>query len=295
MHYIDWNKIQWNNNQKQLNINSSENQEVILPIIVSDVDDTLLDTSEFQMILIKELLNNSEKTKDIESSQIWKDWVLKKRGILFDNALDFIKTAYQNHILFVFVSNRKHEVVEDTKNNLFNQQIPYELLNKDWLWWFKEKPVNDTTLISKEERINYLENETHQINFDNQSVKAKFQIIMRIGDQFTDFNSNLWQFTNLNDNNTYLHDTNINNLFTNWSSKVVFKKNDNDQLVKHYFDCDNNTLFDQRTLKHLVIGFQKVKKCKKEWYLFISGNIAYGSWFHNFKQRKNQVKKNLQL
>jgi 5'-nucleotidase (lipoprotein e(P4) family) len=75
-----------------------------------DLDETVLDNSEYQV----ELYNKKEKY----NPDSWDKWVLKEEAELVPGSYDYISFLRSNDIQIIFISNRMHKRLEETKNNM---------------------------------------------------------------------------------------------------------------------------------------------------------------------------------
>ena len=78
--------------------------------VVMDLDETVLDNSDYQV----ELYNKKEKY----NPDSWDKWVLKKEAELIPGSYDYISFLRSNDIQIIFISNRMHKRLEETKNNM---------------------------------------------------------------------------------------------------------------------------------------------------------------------------------
>ena len=109
---------------KQIYMNAlSSMQSVFLnttnPIIIMDLDETVLDNSKYQIDLF---LNNTQYN---EIS--WDHFVNKEISDLVPGAKDFI-TEYKKHTnaRIIYISNRSHATLEATKNNMKKLGVYFE-------------------------------------------------------------------------------------------------------------------------------------------------------------------------
>jgi len=78
--------------------------------VVMDLDETVLDNSYYQV----ELYNKKEKY----NPDSWDEWVLKEEAGLVPGTYKYIRFLRNNNIQIIFISNRMHKRVEETKNNM---------------------------------------------------------------------------------------------------------------------------------------------------------------------------------
>jgi len=109
------------------------------PIIIMDLDETVLDNSEYQVALYQK----NEKY----NSKSWNKWVKKEVATLVPGAKEFI-LRYKKHTnaRIIFISNRDDSTLKATKNNMKSLGVFFEedifLLRKD---------VADTKVIRRQE------------------------------------------------------------------------------------------------------------------------------------------------
>ena len=78
--------------------------------VVMDLDETVLDNSYYQV----ELYNKKEKY----NPDSWDEWVLKEEAGLVPGTYEYISFLRNNDIQIIFISNRMHKRLEETKNNM---------------------------------------------------------------------------------------------------------------------------------------------------------------------------------
>ena len=75
-----------------------------------DLDETVLDNSDYQV----ELYNKNEKY----NPDSWDEWVIKEDAKLVPGAYDYISFLRNHNIQIIFISNRMHKRLQETKNNM---------------------------------------------------------------------------------------------------------------------------------------------------------------------------------
>ena len=98
------------------------------PIIVMDIDETVLDNSGYQV----DLFNNQSEY----NPSTWNEWVNKEISQLVPGAKRFILNYKKNkNARIIYISNRSAETLEATKNNMYKLGIYFKedifLLRKD--------------------------------------------------------------------------------------------------------------------------------------------------------------------
>ena len=75
-----------------------------------DLDETVLDNSDYQV----ELYNKNEQY----NPDSWDEWVVKEDAKLVPGAYDYISFLRNHNIQIIFISNRMHKRLQETKNNM---------------------------------------------------------------------------------------------------------------------------------------------------------------------------------
>lgn len=124
--------------------------------VIFDIDETVLD-------------NSMGGARDIKRATPWSEndfleWVKVKQAVAIPGALDFIKFLTENRVEVFYISNRAENMYDDTYENLVAQGFP---VKKENLMLMKPK------MHSKEER--------------RQVVAQKYEIVLLVGDNLTDF------------------------------------------------------------------------------------------------------------
>ena len=155
-------KKQLKHNNFSLNINNRDNYSVIM-----DLDETVLDNSDYQVDLI-----SKNESFNMDS---WAKWVKKEEAKLVPGAKRYINFLRKNNIQIIFISNRMHERLQSTKNNMKKLGIYSDhdiyLLRKDKA---DKKTVRRKEVFTSTGRME---------KFDS------FKIIQYLGDAIGDFKS----------------------------------------------------------------------------------------------------------
>lgn len=145
--------------------------------IVMDLDETVIDNSEFQVMMDTNNLKYSE--------ELWAQWVNREKSKLVPGAKNFLMHTKKENIQIIYISNRGEDLLQPTINNLKKLNIYQN--NEIFLL---RKNIND----SKENRRNEILNGNGRMeNYPN------FNIIQYFGDQYEDFhclNTNLFGVSN---------------------------------------------------------------------------------------------------
>lgn len=241
--------------------NPDENKAI--PVVFMDIDETVLNNYAFQNYLV---LNN--KTFD---PVLWNQFVQDEKAIEIKGAFDFINYVWKNGGVVMFNSNREQENQKiATLNNLVKEGLNKKFL-PDWVWWMQgvdlsqndpwnhiKKDNNGKRVkTDKEERMNFLNERTQGFNlssYNNSGNKVVFKTVMRVGDNYNDFNDTAVGSKLNPDRNKLLND-NL-KLFGNFDTSV--------KGVKYIKTTDN-----------------QVKKEDETWsesYILIGGNSSYGGF-----------------
>jgi 5'-nucleotidase (lipoprotein e(P4) family) len=124
--------------------------------VIVDVDETVLDNSHYQAMLIKTRQNYASKT--------WTEWCNRAEATPLPGAVEFLRYASSRGVRVFYITNRKEVEKDGTARNLKRVGFP---------------DVTDETLLvrtgdsSKEPR--------------RQSVAAKYRVVLLMGDNLNDF------------------------------------------------------------------------------------------------------------
>lgn len=134
--------------------NNATNQKLA---IITDLDETVLDNSPYNAMLIE---------KDIEyTPETWKEWGEHVSAQPVPGAVEFFQQAEAMGVEVFYISNRGKNQLEETMKNMEAFGMPY--LDEDHFFL-------KTTTSGKEER--------------RQMISDEYQIIMLMGDNLSDFN-----------------------------------------------------------------------------------------------------------
>ncbi len=123
--------------------------------VVFDIDETILDNSYGGASEIKEGLSWKENH--------FADWVKLKQAVAIPGALEFIKFLVDRQVEVFYISNRKLDMYDDTMANLLAQGFPVKKQN--------------LMLMGSE----------HTKEPRRQEVLKKYDIVLLVGDNLTDF------------------------------------------------------------------------------------------------------------
>lgn len=126
------------------------------PVVVLDIDETILDNSVFQ--------SNSIRSGEEYTSERWKEWSDMANAKVLPGAIDFLLFAKSKGVKAIYISNRKIDELESTIKNMKKLGFPFVETDNFYL---------RTDESSKLARRNI--------------VAEKYDIILLIGDNLTDF------------------------------------------------------------------------------------------------------------
>lgn len=134
------------------------------PAIVIDLDETVLNNLPYNEMLID--------SSEIFTQESWSKWVNKKIATKVPGSLEFINYAKSKNVKIVYLSNRRVENYDPTKENLVSLGYPFD---------------EDTLMLLRDETSD----KTARRNTLND-----YEIIMLLGDNLADFNSVFYKKSN---------------------------------------------------------------------------------------------------
>ena len=134
------------------------------PAIVIDLDETVLNNLPYNEMLID--------SSEFFTQESWSKWVNKKIATKVPGSLEFINYAKSKNVKIVYLSNRRVENYDPTKENLVNLGYPFD---------------EDTLMLLRDETSD----KTARRNTLND-----YEIIMLLGDNLADFNSVFYKKSN---------------------------------------------------------------------------------------------------
>ena len=153
----------YNAAKNKLDLELSKNVDEILAI-VADLDETILNNTPYNEMLIEENTSYNQEN--------WSHWVNKKIATAVPGSLDFFNYADSKGVEIIYLSNRRVENYEPTKENLISLGFPFKESTQMLL---------RTNSRDKDERRKSIEN---------------YNIIMFIGDNLGDFDSTFFDKDN---------------------------------------------------------------------------------------------------
>lgn len=125
--------------------------------IIVDVDETILDNSRYQGMLIK---------KGVNYPEAWTDWCNRAEATAIPGALEFLRYAHSRGVRVFYVTNRKIAEKDGTARNLKNVGFP---------------EVNDETLLVRTDT----KSDSKQPRRD--SIDKRYHVVLLMGDNLNDF------------------------------------------------------------------------------------------------------------
>ena len=132
--------------------------------IVIDLDETVLNNLPYNEMLID--------SSEVFTQESWSKWVNKKIATKVPGSLEFINYAKSKNVKIVYLSNRRVENYDPTKENLVNLGYPFD---------------EDTLMLLRDETSD----KTARRNTLND-----YEIIMLLGDNLADFDSVFYKKSN---------------------------------------------------------------------------------------------------
>jgi 5'-nucleotidase (lipoprotein e(P4) family) len=126
--------------------------------VVVDVDETVLDNSRYQAMLVKD--------RQKYESPTWTDWCNRVEATALPGAVEFLRYANSRGVRVFYITNRKDALKPCTASNLKKLGFPN---------------VNDQTLLVQTDP-NTSTKEPRRL-----SISAKFHIVLLMGDNLNDF------------------------------------------------------------------------------------------------------------
>lgn len=134
------------------------------PAIVIDLDETVLNNLPYNEMLID--------SSEFFTQESWSKWVNKKIATKVPGSLEFINYAKSKNVKIVYLSNRRVENYDPTKENLVNLGYPFD---EDTLMLLRDETGDKTA---------------------RRNTLIDYEIIMLLGDNLADFNSVFYKKSN---------------------------------------------------------------------------------------------------
>src|ERR1700730_6994805 len=126
--------------------------------IIVDLDETILDNSRFDGMLVKNRINFNQKD--------WTDWINRAEAEAIPGAVEFLRYASTHGVTVFYITNRRDNQKAGTAENLKKLGFPN---------------VSDQTLLVQTD-LNNSSKESRR-----QTVGAKYRIVLLMGDDLNDF------------------------------------------------------------------------------------------------------------
>jgi 5'-nucleotidase (lipoprotein e(P4) family) len=138
-----------------------ENFQHLPPAVIMDIDETVIDTSRFQILLLK--------TGARFSRTRWRDWSSQNEPEAVPGAIEFISFAQSRGVTVFFVTNRDYATEPLTRKHLFSAGI--------------KLPDTIDTVLSQSERPDWGADKGSRRNF----IATSYRVLMLFGDDLADF------------------------------------------------------------------------------------------------------------
>ena len=154
-------------------------------VVVMDVDETVLDNSQYQVTVENNGAGYSPKT--------WSDWVASEKATLVPGVKDFIQTVFKQGGKLALITNRDRAQDNHTWKNLEALGISVSTDNTCIMGRVNadKAAIDGKTIINdKDLRRQQIENGTascYALNSSRRSLFPALQIIMQVGDNIEDF------------------------------------------------------------------------------------------------------------
>ena len=153
----------------------------LIPAVVLDVDETVLDNSVFEARLIK---NGGQWQPGT-----WDDWVAEKAAIPVPGALAFVERARAEGVAVIYVTNRRCSARKGLSEPSSNNPCPQKLDTIENLVSAGYPPLASVDLlILRGERTQW---DTSEKQARRQHIAKRYRIMMLIGDDLGDLASNI--------------------------------------------------------------------------------------------------------
>jgi 5'-nucleotidase (lipoprotein e(P4) family) len=138
-------------------LRTTRNRRVRRAVIV-DVDETILDNSRYQGMLLKTRQNYASKT--------WTEWCNKAEATALPGAVEFLRYANSRGVRVFYITNRKEIEKEGTARNLRQAGFP---------------EVTDETLLVRTDKNSSMKEPRRA------AIAARYRVVMLMGDNLNDF------------------------------------------------------------------------------------------------------------
>ncbi|MBT6890609.1 MAG: hypothetical protein HOA25_03870, partial [Gammaproteobacteria bacterium] len=153
----------------------------LIPAVVLDVDETVLDNSVFGARLIE----NGEQWQP----GAWDEWVSEKSATPVPGALAFIERARDEGVAVIYVTNRRCSVRERISEGSSNQPCPQKLDTLENLVTAGYPPLASADMLILQGEQPEWDSSEKQLR--RQHIAKRYRIMMLIGDDLGDLASNI--------------------------------------------------------------------------------------------------------
>ena len=126
--------------------------------VIVDVDETILDNSRYQGMLLKTRTNYASKT--------WTEWCNRAEAVAIPGAVEFLRYANSRGVRVFYITNRKETEKDGTARNLRKVGFP---------------EVTDETLLVRTDPKTSIKEPRRD------AIAAKYRVVLLIGDNLNDF------------------------------------------------------------------------------------------------------------
>mgnify|MGYP000592353852 CR=1 FL=1 len=154
-------------------------------VVVMDVDETVLDNSQYQVAIEQAGLTYSRET--------WNAWVASEQATPVPGAKSFIETIFQQGGKLALITNRSRELDVHTWNNLRALGVPVSVENTCLMGRIKAdiKAINGTTIKNDKDLRRQQIQRGQASCFHPETTRTRtslaLKIIMQVGDNIEDF------------------------------------------------------------------------------------------------------------
>ncbi|MBK7043664.1 MAG: acid phosphatase [Rhodanobacteraceae bacterium] len=147
--------------------------------IITDIDETVLDSSAFNADLIQNPINPAQDPVNAhrQFDQRWNDWVAQREAIAMPGAVAFLKQADADGVTVFYITNRKDPEKRETCNNLTQVGLPL----KDCATQVLTRNLTEANPKDKGAR--------------RKIVAAKYRVVLVLGDNLGDFTDGVYTTT----------------------------------------------------------------------------------------------------
>jgi len=154
-------------------------------VVVMDVDETVLDNSQYQVTV--------EKNGEGYTPKTWNEWVAAEKATLVPGVKSFIETVFKHGGKLALITNRNRTQDHHTWENLRALNLPVSIDNTCLLGRISadkaaidgKQFINDKDL--RRQQVSEASASCYQPNDARKSLFSPLEIIMQVGDNIEDF------------------------------------------------------------------------------------------------------------